>query len=85
MALSEGYRRNFDVLRRAFCAGDAALMECRMAATDETTAVICAANRLPDGAVEFVPFATMFSGNPYEEINPPKPDGGFWSQEEVHG
>ncbi len=48
-------------------------------------AVLCAANRLPDGDVEFAPFAMMFNGNPYEEINPPKPEGGFFTQAEIWG
>jgi len=40
--------------------------------------------RLADGGVEFVPFATMFAANPYTAVNPPNPDGGFYSQEEQH-
>ncbi len=85
MSLSLGHKRNFNTLRRAFRAGDAALMECQLAATEETAAVLCAVNRLPDGGFEFVPFATMFPGNPYQAVNPPNPDSGFYSQEEVHG
>ena len=84
MSLSQGHRQNFDMLRRAILAGDAALMECQLAATGEPVAVICAANRLADDGAEFVPFAMLFSGNPYESVNPPNPDGGFYSQEEVH-
>ena len=84
MVLAVGHRQNFDMLRRAILAGDAALMECQLAATGEPVAVICAANRLAEGGAEFVPFAMLFSGNPYEAINPPNPDGGFYSQEEVH-
>jgi hypothetical protein len=85
MSLSLGYQQNFNTLRRAFRAGDAALMECQLAATGETAAVLCVVNRLADGAVEFAPVATMFPGNPYEALNPPNPNGGFYSQEEVHG
>ena len=84
MALSKGYQHNFATLRRAFRTGDAALMECQVAATGEPAAVLCAVNRLADGDFEFIPFATMFPGNPYEAVNPPNPDGGFYSQEEVH-
>ena len=65
-------------------AGDAALMECQLVVTGEPAAVNCAANRLADGGAEFLPFAMLFSGNPYEAVNPPNPDGGFYSQEEVH-
>ena len=84
MPLSAGQKRNFNTLRRAFRAGDAALMECQVAATGETAAVICAANRLPDASVEFIPFAMLFPGNPYQAVNPPDPNGGFYSQEEDH-
>jgi hypothetical protein len=59
-------------------------MECQLAATGETVAVICAANRLPDGGAEFVPFAMMFQDNPYTTVNPPHPDGGFCQQGEQH-
>ena len=82
MPLSTGHKQNFDTLRQAFCAGDVALMECQLAVTGEPVAVICAANRLADGAVAFAPFAMMFQGNPYEMLHPPNPDGGFHSQEE---
>ncbi len=82
MPLAEGHKQNFDTLRQAFFAEDVALMECQLAATGEPVAVICAANRLADGGVEFAPFAMMFQGNPYEMLNPPSPDGGFHSQEE---
>ena len=54
-----------------------------MAATGEPVAVVCAANRHDDGSLEFAPFAMMFAENPYELLNPPKPDGGFHMQEEV--
>ena len=83
MAIPAGHRRNFETLRKAFFAGDVALMECESTATGEAVAVLCAANRLPNGEVEFAPFATLFSGNPYEAVNPPKPEGGFFTQREV--
>ena len=82
MPLSSSQKNNFNTLRRAMLAGDAALVECQLAATGEAVAVICAANRQADGDVEFVPFAMMFSTNPYTTVNPPKPDGGFYCQEE---
>ena len=40
MALAKGHRQNFDTLRRAMFAGDAALMECQLVATGEPVAVI---------------------------------------------
>ena len=83
MALLPGYRANFNTLRQAFLAGDAALMECQLAATGEEVAVVCAANRHDDGSVEFAPFCMMFPGNPYELLNPPKSEGGFHTQDEI--
>jgi hypothetical protein len=80
MSLSLGSRANFDTLQQAFRNGDAALMECQMAATGEPVAVVCAANRHDDGSVEFAPFAMMFPGNPYKMLNPPRPEGGFHEQ-----
>ena len=85
MALLSGHKKNFKTLRRAFLASDAALMECQLAANGENVAVICAANRQPDGGVEFVPCAMFFNDNPYELLNPPNPQGGFVTQEEQNG
>jgi hypothetical protein len=84
MALAEGCRQNFDTIARAVANGDAALLECRLAATGEPVPVICAVNSLPNDDIEFVPLAMLFTGNPYEAVNPPNPDGGFFGQEEVH-
>ena len=82
MPLLPGHKQNFDTLRQAFCAGDVALMECQLVATGEPVAVICAANRQADGGVEFAPVAMMFQDNPFKAVNPPNPDGGFYSQED---
>ena len=80
MAIPKGHKRNFNTLVEAVRAGDVALMECQLAATGETVAVICAVNRLPNEETQFVPFATLFNGNPYEAVNPPKAKGGFETQ-----
>jgi hypothetical protein len=85
MTLAIGHKQNFDTLQQAFGQGDVALMQCQLASTGEEVAVICAANRLPDGGVEFAPFAMLFNGNPYELLNPPKSEGGFHTQGEVWG
>ena len=61
MAIAKGHKANFNTLVEAIRAGDVALMECELAATGENVAVICAANRLPDGEVEFAPFAMLFA------------------------
>jgi len=83
MAIPKGHKENFQTLVEAFNAGDVALMECQLVATGEAVAVICAANRMPDGEIEFAPFGMLFNGNPYELLNPPKAEGGFCSQEEI--
>jgi hypothetical protein len=83
MPLSAGDKRNFHTLRRAMLAGDAALLECQLVATGSSVAVVCAANRLEGGGAEFVPLAMLFADNPYHAVNPPNPDGGFCSQEQV--
>ena len=83
MALMQGQKKNFETLRRAVLARDAALMECQLAATGEQVAVICAANRAPDGAIDFVPLAMLFPDDPYRTVNPPHPGGGFHTQKEA--
>jgi hypothetical protein len=83
MAIPKGHKDNFQTLVEAFQNDDVALMECQLAATGETVAVICAASRLQNGEIEFAPFAMLFNDNPYKLVNPPKTEGGFCSQEEV--
>ena len=39
--------------------------------------------RHADGNITFVPLAVLLSGNPYRTVNPPRPEGGFYSQEEI--
>jgi hypothetical protein len=85
MPLTAAQKDNFNTLRRAFRAGDVALMECQLAASGEPVAVVCAANREAGQSVAFVPFAMFFPDDPYQLLNPPDPDGGFFTQEDVHG
>ena len=76
MALPPGSKANFNTLLRAARAGDLALLECRAIPGGEPISVICAANRLPEEGVEFVPLARLFDGNPYETVTPPAFDVG---------
>jgi hypothetical protein len=85
MALAQYQRQNFETLRRAVLAGDAALVECQLVANGEPVAAICAANRLEEGGIAFIPIAMLLHGDPYQALNPPNPEGGFFSQQEVHG
>jgi hypothetical protein len=76
MAIKKGYKANFYMLLKAAKANDLALLECQDKATGKIVNVICALNRMNDG-IEFAPLAKLFDGNPYDELNPPNPDGGF--------
>jgi hypothetical protein len=70
--ITEGYRANFETLQRAFANGDVALLECTDKQTRQPVMVVCAVGF--DPATEeyaFTPFAKLFDGNPYEEVDPP--------------
>lgn len=74
------HKGNLETLRMAFANDDVALVEVQIKATGERVAALCALQK--NGAeVEIVPFAVMLNGNPYELLNPPNPDGGFFQQE----
>ena len=76
MPLSVGHKRNFNTLRRAFRTGDAALMECQLAATGETAAVICAVNRLADGSSSSSPSPRCSPAIPMRRSIRPTPTAG---------
>lgn len=69
--ISEGYKHNFGLLRRAFDNAQAALVECRDAKTGEPIMAVCAV-RLIESKFVMTPLAKMFDGNPYEEVLPPE-------------
>jgi hypothetical protein len=82
--LSEVDRTNFDTLQRASRRGDVLLMECQLVATGQTVPVLCAVSAGAGETVELVPFAMLFSGNPYEQVSPPRGEGpGFYDQAEI--
>ena len=68
--ITEGYKANFETLKRAFKNKVVALMECTDAVTGKPVIAICAVNTT-NGEYEFSPLAKMFDGNPYEELLPP--------------
>lgn len=72
----DGYKPNFETLQRAGRCDDLALAECTDVKTGARVAVVCAVQRSGD-SVEMVPLAKMFDGDPYEEVLPPLPEGGF--------
>lgn len=86
MSIADDYKTNFETLQRAFREGRAALVECRERTTGKEVVAICAISG-PDAAGELtiVPFGRMFDSNPYEELDPPNPDGGFYGVPEDPG
>lgn len=71
MAISDGYKANFETLLRA--AGDKALciMECTDKESGKTVIAVCAAWVDEDEQTHLVPVAKLFDGDPYEELVPP--------------
>lgn len=68
----DGFKTNFETLSKAFTNGDVCMAECTVKATGETVAVLCAGYVDKEQNVNLVPLAQMLSGNPFEEIQPPK-------------
>ena len=69
-ALPKHHCANFETIARAFADGSVALVDC----TDRTTGLqvptICAVEF--DGETYTLkPFAKLFTGNPYDELDPP--------------
>jgi len=81
--ICKGHAKNLDTIKRAARDGNLALVECRFRATGETVAAVCAVGGDGMGGAEIVPFAVMLSGNPYELLDPPDPDGGFRTPDET--
>jgi len=71
MALNPIDVANFETLKKAFCKGDVALMECTDVTTKEYRAVICMVNRGKDGYMNLVPMGHMPIGNPFELYTDP--------------
>ena len=83
MAISDGYKSNFETLIEAARAGDLAVMECVDRNTGKPVMTICAVERMVNERIRFVPLAKLFSGDPYKELMDPaevdelKPFGGL--------
>jgi hypothetical protein len=71
LAIPVGYKDNFRTLARAFDAGQVCLVECTDKATRNKVMVICAV-QMVGKEYKLVPFAKMFEGNPYDEVEPPE-------------
>jgi len=73
----QAHEGNFKTLLKAIEDGNVVLMDCKLRETGESVAVICAVNHDPDGALNMVPIAGMFNGNPYDLLSPPDSEGGY--------
>ena len=73
MAIPDYAKENFETLKKAFAAGEVALLECtKNDDSGELIDVICAVNR-EDGAYEFVPFALVpREVSLYDLVRPPE-------------
>ena len=69
--INDAYKNNFNTLVLAAKNDDLALMECTDAVTGEVVMAVCIVIELESGAVDFMPIAKMFNGNPYDELLPP--------------
>lgn len=78
MAIAKGYKQNFETLRRACKNGDLALLETKDKSSGAIVYAVVACQHEDDGEITMVPLAKMFDGNPYDELSPPNPDGGFF-------
>lgn len=76
--LPKGHKTNLNTLIRAAKASALAILDCQDKATGKSVAVLVAVDQ-SNGEFEFVPLARMFDGNPYDELNPPLPEGGYAS------
>ena len=65
-----GYKDNFETLCKAVQNDDVCLSACTDKATGKDVAVVCAVMR-DKGDYILIPLAKLFTGNPYEEVNPP--------------
>jgi hypothetical protein len=73
VAIAIGHTANLQTLTKAFRNGNVCLMECMDKATSKKVVVLCAVQKVSN-EYEMVPFAKMFDGNPYEELDPPITD-----------
>lgn len=77
--IPKGHKSNLETLIRAAKAGRLALLDCQDKATGKPVVVLACISDAPQGEFDLVPFARMFDGNPYDELNPPVPSGGYAS------
>lgn len=82
--LGKGDKKNYEQILDAAKHGRLAVMECKRVSDGKKTAVLCAVNDCGE-EVEFVPFAELVRGDPYQMFAPPDPTAkdGFIMPEPV--
>lgn len=70
MAIPDGYKANLETIIRAAKDDNLSLVECTDKKTGKTVIALCAMS-FEDGDYLIAPFAKMFDGNPYDELDPP--------------
>ena len=76
MPIPKSHKVNLKTIIRAAKAGALCIVDCQDRLTGKSIAVLCAVEQ-DGGEYSIVPFAKMSDGNPYDELNPPNPDGGY--------
>lgn len=71
MAISDGYKANFETLLRAASDKALCIMECTDKESGKAVIAVCAAWMDEDEQVHLVPVAKMFDGDPYAELESP--------------
>jgi len=74
--LSKGQIANFRTLSNANHNDRLCLIDCQDKSTGKSVAVVAALN-IVGKEIEIIPLAKLFDGNPYDELLPPNPDGGY--------
>lgn len=79
---AKAHAANLETIIAAAAANRLILIECKLVSTGEVIAVLATVGGPdPDGQAVITPFAAMFNGNPFEMLQPPNPDGGFFTEE----
>ena len=69
--LLEGYKQNFETLKRVARNNDLALVSAIRKADQKPVALVCGMSRLGNGDLMPVPFAVMVEGDPFELFEDP--------------
>lgn len=74
----DGYKANFETLKRAVRHGQLALVECRDSRTGGLVPTLCAMCEDNDGTVEMVPLGRLHTIEDLNTLQAPNPEGGFF-------